>query len=89
MAAAIGINNSWINNKDWTGMNADDIIESGYYLCTKTLTNVPKDYGMLFCITQEGVHTVQLYFAATSTNIIYYRNRTSAVWTSWQSISIS
>ena len=67
-------------------LNANEILTPLIYVNMNILTNVPAQYGTLLCYG-NSTHTVQLYAAATNTNAIYFRQRTSQAWTQWLNLA--
>jgi hypothetical protein len=88
VAGQMGIDSTWLCAKNWESQDADHINVSGYYLNMNTMTNVPSDYGTLISFVPSSAHFVQFYSVASDTPRLYYRTKTSNVWSNWGQLSL-
>ena len=65
--------------------NANEIYTPLIFLNMNLMSNVPTPYGTLFCFGSE-THAVQFYIPAESTNMLYFRQKTSSSWAGWSKI---
>ena len=88
VAGIMGIDSTWLRTKNWESQDADHINVSGYYLNKNTMTNVPSAYGTLISFVPSSAHFVQFYSVASDTTRLYYRTKTSNVWSNWGQLSL-
>ena len=85
VAELIGLSDT-IMFRAWGEKDANELLNTGFCINMNTMKNVPFSYGTLVNINSANTHVVQLYYAADTSNTVYYRNYVNSNWTGWRNL---